>query len=178
MKKANDRNRAKITTAIVIVLAIFMGSYRSISRLNKDVLAAFSDMGDDSYSIAELLDEKIVGAHNVATVAKKYMGDSAANKLYSIISALDKAETAAEKSRENTNLDTECKRLEAELSALSIKEADENALRRQLTNMEAANDIIERNGYNNKVAELDKKLDSFPANVLLKLYGIKRADKF
>jgi len=172
---------AALAAAFLIVLGSLVGAGRSLGRLKSGVEQAFY-LGVDGggYSIQSGLDERIIGATNLITVARRYLDEDNA-VLVSLIRARDalaSAGTIPDKYDANARLSAAVADMGAELSKRTLSESDAKYAKSIPADMQSRNDTLSRDGYNQEAARLNEALGRFPARLFALALGIEEAEYF
>jgi len=183
MNKKNTKDR-KIGTALaagiiaaVVVLVIIIGIigvYNSLNRLNVDVDSAWSKVEVSYQRRADLIPnliETVKGAKNFE--------QGTLIKITEARSAWTNAKTSEEKVAAANGMESALSRLMVVVENYPDLKSNQNflALQDELANTE--NKIsVERNRYNDAVTALNKKLVTFPTNMIAGMFNIGKRSFF
>ena len=166
---------------VVIAGSILFGSHRSLSGLRRNVEDIFQNGVDhDGFSIAADLEKRDGIARNMTTIALHYYeaDDSTLKAVEDARRELQNAVTPEEKCRADRALADSVSALYDLLSRTDLTEKDEKYPARLYDDFKSRGMTIQTNGYHQAAAEYNRVLDSFPANVLGKLTGVKPASLY
>ena len=183
VKAIYDKNCkiAMIVLAASIVLSGPIGFKRTMNGFYKDLQNEFlNGEYNDGLSIQNDLDYRVELAHNLTTVAKRYL-DSDDNAVVAVLKtaqALSDANGPAEQFDANQELTAASTDLYEALGKIELSEKDEKYRRSIYADMNSRNDTIGNDPYNQLATEYNQKLEGFPAGLLSGLTGVKKAELF
>ena len=168
---------------LMIIISIPFGGYRSLNKLYKEVNRTFYQGVDgDGLGIENDLNNRIDNSYNLVTIAKKYI-DSENDVIKNTLKAREElvnSQSIAEKYRANLSLTEAVEELYTALGdeSLGLSDQDKTYRRSLYSNLTSRNDTISHDGYNDKAAEFNSTLESFPASLISRLVGINKAELF
>lgn len=176
--------QVKIAFAVVIaavVLAVPVGVTMTMNRMYNQVSAVFQSGAEgDNLSIQNDLSARTAAAVNLTSVAKRYM-DGNSEVVLSVIQAakaLEEAEGPSAKFAANEILSEAFTQLYDSLEWLALTEKDSQYRKALQTEMKSRSVTIANDPYNQRAEEYNQRLDSFPASLIGKLFGLKKAELF
>jgi len=184
MKKLiEDKKIAIIIMFIMIVTATLFGSYRSLNKMYQEVNNVFYDgIHQDGDSIANDLSTRVDAANNLITIADKYnenIPSSLISDVREAIETLSNATKLSAKYTANQLLTSTTDSLILYLeSSSTISQKDTEYMIGFKATLVSRSNTIARDPYNQMVEEYNQVLESFPANLLSKITGIKQAESF
>jgi polyribonucleotide nucleotidyltransferase len=186
MSALKNRSVAKLITAIVCVLALLIGSYRSINAEKNIALMYFDANGDpDAMSVRSDLNDKAAqvyatdGGACLYTLGLKLEADSDLLKTTSeVAQKLRQADTPAEAAKISQELTTFAHTLENNLMKNGISDSHKRELDGYISNIRAIDDILARSEYNARAAEANEKINGFPAGLFKSLMFIEDLEYF
>ena len=183
LKRVWDK-QVKIAFAVVIaavVLAVPVGVTVTMNRMYNQVSAVFQSGAEgDNLSIQNDLSARAAAAVNLTAVAKRYLDgdDEAILSVIQAAKALEEAEGPSAKFAANEELDEAFTKLYEALEWLALTEKDSQYREALQAEMKSRSVTISNDPYNQRAEEYNQRLDGFPANLLGKSLGLKRADLF
>jgi LemA protein len=176
-----DSRFAAIVMALLIVSGSLLGAGKSLRGLKNAADAAFySGVGSSGFSIQRDLDERVISATNLITVARRYLPESD-GALQSFVKARDDlagANGIREKFDANVKLSAAAADLVSRAEREPLDDRDAAYLRSIPVDMQSRNDTISRDGYNDFAAQYNDTLSRFPANFFAAVLGIGKAELF
>lgn len=160
---------AAAVMAVMIALAVVLGSGRSLRALRRDVEQIFwNGVSGDGIGVASDLSKNRDDAYNLLSVARGYPVES------SVLDALDAAVQACDAAggdmdallEANTALTRAVTDVYEALGRQSLSERDEGYRQSLYYNVLARNDTMSRDGYNTAAVQFNQALERFPANLL------------
>jgi uncharacterized protein YllA (UPF0747 family) len=164
-----NRAVAWVLTGLVVILSAGYGVSKTMAALRAEAETFYTG----EYSITEDLDRKIAVAHNINTIASKYLETYYTNPLRQSIADLEAADSPLEDYNASLKLDTAAKTLGIEFLASmdpNIKDSDLNYIRQLLTDIDGINDVISRSEYNQKATEYNAELKKMPVALFSGLF--------
>lgn len=176
-----DSRFAAFVMAMLIIAGSFMGAGRSLGGLKKAVDAAFyAGVNGSGFSIQRDLDERVISATNLITVARRYLPESD-GALQSFVKARDDlamAKGIREKHDANVKLSSAAADIVSRVEKEPLSAQDAAYLRSIPVDMQSRNDTISRDGYNDFAARYNETLSRFPANFFSAILSIEKAELF
>jgi len=172
---------ACIVLAAAVAVSVPLGFTNTMNRMYDKVRIEFQEGAEkDGLSIEVDLAARASSAHNLATVAKRYMDeDSGLIKAVTQASdALSTAEGPAAKYAANEELGAAFTRLYEELGGMELSEKDEQYRQSLYAEMKSRNVTMGNDPYNQLAEDYNSKLERFPANLLSKVFSVKKAELF
>ena len=169
---------ATAVMAVMIVLAIVLGSGRSLRALRRDVEEIFwNGVSGDGIGVASDLSKNRDDAYNLLSVARGYPVNS------SVLDALDAAVQACDQAGQdidalltaNTALTHAVTDVYEALGRQSLSERDESYRQSLYYNVLARNDTMSRDGYNTAALQFNHTLERFPTNLLCMISPVSPA---
>lgn len=160
---------AILTMVAMILVAIWGGSYHSLSSMAKEVSAVFyNGENGDGLCIQHDLDARADVAINMVSLAKKYLpeSDTAVQNVIQARAELLNASGISEKYRANDKLTQTTTDLYYKLQETELSETDQKYPARFFDQLSSYNDTISRDPYNRRAEEFNQMLETFPANIL------------
>ena len=175
-----NRNVAVGITAVIMILAVILGSGRSMDAAAYKVERYFIE-GSGGYSIQRDLDARTGLAKNLLVIAERnlYSGDEAVIELQGAISQMEMAETVQEKAAANQQLTAAAERMLLILEEQPLYQGDYKYCRQIRAELAAYSQAISQDPYNELATEYNEEvLGSFPANVLKLINGAEELETF
>lgn len=183
--KPVNAGKARLIAALMVVIAIFFGTRSSLMSMRNEALEYFTD-GDPAksldYGIVYDLEQRVVHAKNVVTIAKRYISSSDA-----FIKNIETDCEHIEKATEPNKLYKYNEELEKDVYALidyidgmkiDLNETDAEYIVEAYVNFESDNQRIGHSEYNNKAKEFNAILSTFPTSITSKLAFVKPLSLF
>ena len=181
MKMKNGRRIALIVLCFCVLISILFGGGSKLEKHRQRQLQCFYDGVDgDGMSIYNDLWARQTAAHNLLTIAGRYLKptDALWTSIEKSLSALNSAVSVEEFFQANYDLTISSTALYNALSALELSEKDERLLNEQFTEMSSRNMTISHDGYNAIAAEFNSMLTEFPTSLIAAVNGVKKLDEF
>jgi hypothetical protein len=169
MKTRKESKGAALVMAVMIALAVWIGGYRSFSRMYAQVEMVFvAGSEGDGLGIANDLNERTKLAYNLVTVARKYLdvNDAAIIEVLSARDALMQAKSIADKYTANVRLSDAATTLYHALGNMQMDEIDARYRVSIFNDLASRNDTISHDPYNQRALAYNRALTAFPANLL------------
>ena len=167
--------------ALAILLAIPLGFLRTMYRFYNDLEQEFYQGAyQDGLSIQSDLEERMLLAQNLVTVARRYLDaeDPSIDQTLQARLDLENAQTPSEKYQANNRLTDATAILYETLGNAPLSEKDQDYRRSLYADLLSRNDTISHDPYNRLALEYNQKLDGFPAALLAQLLGVPKAEFF
>ncbi len=165
----------------LIVLGTFFGAWRSLGKLENRVSQAFYEgVEGDGFCIQADLDERVILANNLATIAARYLpaNDASLAALRADASALSQESDIARKYAKNAALSQSAALVGDALAVLTLSESDARYVKSIRADLQSRNDTMANDGYNALADDYNNTLRAFPANLLSALLPVKPAPYF
>ena len=169
-------NVACVIMVIALVLSILIGGHRSLSAEASKVEDIFYNGVDgDGIGVSSDLEYRAALAYALVTVAKRYLpaDDADIEAVLDACSALENAKNPTEKLEANRRLQSACEALYKRLDKVDLSERDAGYRSNLMTDLNSRNDIISKDGYNQKAGQFNTQLKRFPANIIGRATGIR-----
>jgi hypothetical protein len=168
--KAKGKNKgAALVMTVLIVLSVWVGAYRSFSRMYDQVQTVFTAGAEgDGLGIANDLNERVKLAYNLVTIARKYLSanDAAIADVLKARDALVNAKDISDKYRANVKLTEATTTLYFALGQKQLSETDARYRVNLFNDLSSRNDTISHDPYNQKALAYNQALSAFPASIL------------
>lgn len=177
-EKLKSPRLATVIMAIMIALAVILGSGRSLRALRADVEEIFwNGVSGDGIGVASDLSRNRDDAYNLLSVARGYAVDSALlSALENAVADFDAAGSDIEALFDaNTALTGAVTDLYEAMGRQSLSDRDESYRQSLYYNILARNDTMSRDGYNTAALEFNQLLDRFPASLLRRFTSVSPA---
>ncbi|NLM61688.1 MAG: LemA family protein [Clostridiales bacterium] len=167
---------ACVIMVAAIILSVIIGGHRSLSAEAAKVEDIFyNGVAGDGFGVNRELSYRVGLANNMVTVAKRYLpaDDPDIKAVLDACSAIEKAKKTTDKVAANRKLQSACSDLYERLGKVDLNEKDSRYRENLMTDLNSSNDIISRDGYNQKAEQFNTELKRFPANIIGRITGIK-----
>lgn len=180
MKLLENKGISILIMLVLVAGGFWLGGYRSLSGLYNDVEKVFFTGEDgDGICIANDLSDRADFALNLASVARKYVGDDAE---VSVLSDASAALSAAVKTSDinaalsaDSSLEIAMAALYRNLENADLSEKDEAYRQRLYTDFSSRGDTISHDPYNSHAQSFNETLSKFPARLIAAVTPVKEA---
>ena len=176
-----DSRFAALVMAVLIVFGSFFGAGRSLSKLKTQTdMAFYSGVDGDGFCLQRDLDERVISATNMITVARRYLqeDDAALSGMVNARDVLANAKGVREKYDANVMLSSKSAELVSQLEKQDVTAQDAVYIRSIPVDMQSRNDAMSRDGYNELAAKYNETLQGFPAKYFAATLKIEKAELF
>lgn len=175
-KIKSRRTTAWIVTIIIVFFSSGFGVAKTAAMMRRDAESYFSG----NNSITEDLDTKTGYAHNIITIAKKYLEEDDVKALRQSINQMDTAKTPSLKYKANLQLNDDVSQLKIRLESLgdAVKDMDKLYLDKMIFNIQSIDDIINKSGYNSSARDYNTAVNSIPASLFKNIFGIRNLELY
>lgn len=169
---------------VCLLFSVWYGTEKEVKAGEKKLSAVFTDGVDgDGFSIKNDLETTASEAYNLATIAKKALGedDASAVSVTANVEKLRNAISGGEVSEIHDcyiALFNSVEELYANYKAAGDDESRVKLALQCYTEIKSRNSTISGDGYNDAVREYNEKLDSFPAKLIINLCGYQKGQLF
>jgi len=170
-----------IVMIAVIIFSVLFGSRRSLYAERSRVESAFlNGVEGDGFSIGNDLNIRVGESLNLITIAKRYLdgNDPAIRAVQEACDRLNESDDPSDMFDANQRLTEACTALSDKLAGLPLSEKDEKYRLGIVDELKSRNDTISHDGYNDLAEKFNARLESFPANILSRLTGVKPISLF
>ncbi|MGI6348931.1 MAG: LemA family protein [Eubacteriaceae bacterium] len=176
-----NRHFAFVLMLAIIIVSTLISSRNGLSDLASEAENVFYNGEDNStLSIQNDLSERINLARNFITLAQNYINstDVLITNVQAASDELFAAKTISGKYTANKKLGDAVTALYAELEKYPLSSKDASYRARLYTDFTSRQSTISHDPYNSYAAKYNEVLNSFPANILSKLSGLKKLEYF
>lgn len=187
MSILQNKNFAKLTMILMIIVAILIGSHNSLTKLSDKAEAVFYEgINGDGLCIQSDLDKRSELARNLVTVSSAYVPQDSPllKNVESARSELKSASDIDDKFDANNTLDEAVFNLYSTLEKEGITQKEEllnnfsKNPTRIYTEFRSFGDTIKHDKYNSCANEFNSALKVFPANILSKFTFVNSLQLF
>lgn len=176
LQRLHNRRTAVLLALAVIVLSVFLGASRSLTRLRSDYDSVFYNGDTDTgRGIQEDLLHICDDSTNLLVVAQRYLepADPVVDAVQKAVQQLREAPAPHAKHEAAVALRQVLDRLDAALQKHDLSDQDSNYRKKLLANIASAYMTIEKSSYNDGARAFNATLGSFPANLLSRVVGVE-----
>ncbi|MBE6037022.1 MAG: hypothetical protein E7223_05365 [Clostridiales bacterium] len=164
-----SRKGACLVMILLVVLALFLGTVRSLgSRLDKVEAAFLNGVENDGFSIQNDLESRCEFAYNLTVVAGRYLSPADSKDLLDAREALEAARTVGEKYEANQTLEEAFWALDSKLQSTRLSDTDSRLVNALRADFRSAGDTISHDGYNELALEYNAAKAKAPLGFLAK----------
>lgn len=173
---------AVVVLVFAILASLLIGCWKASVDMNNNLKDAFrSGVNSDGYGIQSDIDIICSNASAIISVSQRcgVADDSLISSAKSAYENMKLAESVSEKRKCLDILTDSIYDLYGEIkNNVKLSDADLRLVKQCEGEIQSRLITIESNGYNDEVAKYNRKLSSFPANIISQLLGIKEAEMF
>ena len=164
-----SRKGACLVMALLVVLALLVGTPRSLNaKLNKVEAAFENGVENDGFSIQNDLLARAEYAYNLTVVAGRYLSPADTKALLDAREELLDADTVAQKFEANRALEEAFQTLDGKLKETKLSDTDSRLANALRADFRAAGDTISHDGYNMLAREYNDARSKAPLGFLAK----------
>ena len=164
-----SRKGACILMVLLVVIALLIGTPRSLNAKLKTVEAAFANgVENDGFSIQNDLLSRAEFAYNLTVVAGRYLSPADDDALLKARDALTDARTIGEKYEANRSLEEAFWALDSKLQSAKLSDTDSRLVNALRADFRSAGDTISHDGYNDLALQYNQTRDKAPLGFLAK----------